>query len=123
LPLEAAENHMTMAGVTSPAFTEAKTWFSADIAPGSSDTLVGGSQRKRDFFFELNAELIVYGRTEPGAHVIMGDEIELREDGTFTQRLALPEGVLPLDFCARSSDGSEQKFISLQVDKATIVYP
>jgi uncharacterized protein len=101
----------------------------ADIAPVSSEEVIkaGASERmprQRDFFFQLDAELIVYGRTEPGALVTMdGHSMELREDGTFTQRLALPEGVLPLAFSARPVDAGEEKTITLRVGRTTTVHP
>jgi Uncharacterized protein conserved in bacteria len=79
---------------------------------GGSSAYMGGAseqlQLRRDFFFELNTELIVYGRTEPGADVWMGTKkiTVLREDGSFSLRCALPEGAVPLDFTAQSNDKS-----------------
>ncbi|MCK5180365.1 MAG: DUF4912 domain-containing protein, partial [Candidatus Omnitrophica bacterium] len=64
------------------------------IAGGASEQLKGASEQptpKRNFFFEIGTELIVYGRTEPDAEVHLGDKkIQLREDGTFSLRFALP---------------------------------
>ncbi len=124
---ETGAMEMTMDRATSPVFTEENSWFSGDIMPCSSAVFGGASERmtgQRDFNFHINAELVVFGRTEPGARVTMdGREIELRGDGTFTRRLAFPEGVLPLDFCARPADGSAQKTITLTVGKTTFVHP
>jgi hypothetical protein len=104
-----------------------KTCFSAAMSPDmqniSSDSNIPGGaseQRQRGFFFHLDAELIVYGRTEPGAKVTVdGQDIELRDDGTFSQRLAFPEGALPLDFFAHSADGRDRKRITLSVQRTT----
>jgi len=81
---------------------------------GFLDTGASEQQYKqRKFFFEIGTELIVYGRTEPDAKVILGDkEIKLREDGTFTLRFALPDNSkIPLDFTATSADGEEKRSI------------
>ncbi|MFH1848538.1 MAG: DUF4912 domain-containing protein, partial [Candidatus Omnitrophota bacterium] len=67
----------------------------------------------RKFFFELNTELIVYGRTEPDAEVWLGDKkIDLRPDGTFSMRFALPDGEIPLEFKAVSKDKIQKRRIS-----------
>jgi len=51
----------------------------------------------RQFWFNLNAELVVYGATEPNARVTLGGrEIKLRPDGTFSYRFALPDGFFEL---------------------------
>jgi hypothetical protein len=123
--LRGSEN--TSSFMMHPASADEKSFFSADNAHLSSETSRGGAseqRRPRGFRFQLDAELIVYGRTEPGAQVtIDGHGIELRNDGTFTRRLAFPEGVLPLQFSARPADGSDEKNIALTVGKTTIVYP
>ena len=51
----------------------------------------GGGQpalrREKDFNFEVDAEMIIYGATKPGAHVTLsGEPVRLRPDGTFTVR-------------------------------------
>lgn len=49
----------------------------------------------------MRAEVILYGATTPGGRVTLGDEpIEVRSDGTFSIRLALPEGrhAMPITF-------------------------
>lgn len=86
---------------------------SEQFAPSSAG---GASEQKsapQDFFFELGTELIVYGRTEPDAVVFWGDRmIPLREDGTFSLRMALPTDThIPLDFKAISYRKKEQRTI------------
>ena len=57
---------------------------------GSGGLLPGGKARK--FWFQLDAELIVYGATEPNARVtLQGEPVKLRPDGTFTMRFSLPD--------------------------------
>jgi len=89
----------------------------AMIGASESLTSMGGASeqlgKKRQFFFELGTELIVYGRTEPTAQVWHGNkQIPLRPDGTFSLRFALPDdGFIPLDFKAISHDKIEVRTI------------
>jgi len=88
--------------------------------PGGASDFVGEKMKHRKFFFELDAELIVYGRTEPDAEVYLGDKkIHLRQDGTFTLRFALPDGKIPLGFTAISNDKEEIRKISTTVERNT----
>ena len=74
----------------------------------------------RQFFFQLDAELIVYGATEPNARVtIQGEPIQLRADGTFTKRYALPDARQILPAVATSPDGYEERRIVLAVERNT----
>ncbi len=76
--------------------------------------------RERNFWFVLNTELIVYGATEPDATVtVQGEPIQLRPDGTFTLRFALPDGNLDIPVAARSNDGIETITITPTVVKQT----
>jgi len=61
-------------------------------AVSSFSSPFGGMERK-GFWFNVNAELIIYGATEPNAQVTIGGRvIKLRPDGTFSYRFALPDG-------------------------------
>ncbi len=76
--------------------------------------------KARKFFFKLDAELIVYGATEPTAKVmIQGEPIQLRPDGTFTMRFSLPDGRQILPAVAYSADGVEERTIVLAVERNT----
>lgn len=86
------------------------SWGSGGYAP----------QQGRGFWMVLNTELVVYGATDPDATVTVdGRPIELRPDGTFTLRYALPDGerVIPVE--ATSPDGVEVRTITPQVSKST----
>ncbi len=92
---------------------------------GASDQIFSGASehRQRQFFFEIGAELIVYGRTEPHATVWLQDqEISLRPDGTFSLRYALPDGKIPFDFKARSYDQFETRRILTSVERMQTKY-
>jgi hypothetical protein len=78
--------------------------------------------RKRDFDFEVEAEMIIYGTTRPDAHVTLsGEPVKLRSDGTFTVRLAMPDRRQVLPVVASSGDGMEQRTIVLAVERNTKV--
>ncbi len=68
------------AGITSPGMT---------AAPARA-----GEELPKKFWFNINAELVLYGATEPDAQVaIAGQPIRLRPDGAFSYRFALPDGI------------------------------
>ena len=76
--------------------------------------------RLTSFWFNVNAELIVYGATEPGAKVTLGGhEIKLRPDGTFSYRFALPDGKYELPAIAISADGTDGRSAELKFARET----
>lgn len=76
--------------------------------------------RKRGFHFQVDAELLVYGSTEPDAHVtLQGEPVKLRPDGTFTVRFSLPNCRQVIPAVAASHDGFEQRTIVLAVERNT----
>jgi hypothetical protein len=75
---------------------------------------------ERKFWFNLNAELVLYGATEPDATVTVdGRQIRLRPDGTFSYRFALPDGRYPLTIAAEAADGSDRRSAKLEFSRAT----
>jgi uncharacterized protein len=80
----------------------------------------GAGERRRGFWFNVNAELIIYGATEPDAKVTIGERrIKLRPDGTFSFRFALPDGQYPLPAAATSADGEETREARLEFRRST----
>jgi hypothetical protein len=85
---------------------------------GSGGLLPGG--KSRAFWFKLDAELIVYGATEPTARVtLQGEPVKLRSDGTFTMRYSLPDSRQIIPAVAISPDGVEERTIVLAVERNT----
>jgi hypothetical protein len=77
-----------------------------------------GSLKK--FHFDIDAELIVYGKTEPTAHVTLQNEpVKLRPDGTFTMLFSLPDSRQIIPAVATSADGVEERTIVLAVERNT----
>ena len=76
--------------------------------------------RMRKFWFQLDAELIVYGATEANARVtLQGEPVKLRPDGTFTMRFSLPDSRQIIPAVAASADGVEERTIVLAVERNT----
>ncbi len=85
---------------------------------GSGGLMLGGKPRK--FWFQIDAELIVYGATEPTARVtLQGQPVKLRPDGTFTMRFSLPDGRQIIPAVAVSPDGIEERTIVLALERNT----
>jgi len=78
--------------------------------------------RDQDFLFSVDAEMIIHGTTRPDAHVTLGGEpIKLREDGTFSVRMNLPDRRQVLPMTSSSRDRSTQQTIVLAIERNTKV--
>ncbi len=88
--------------------------------PGSVSSPFGApEQAARGFWFSINAELILYGATEPDATVTMGGRpIQLRPDGTFSCRFSLPEGEHAVTVTAVSAQGDTRQ-VELRFSRST----
>lgn len=76
----------------------------------------------KDFVFELDAEVIVYGVCQSNAHVtVRGEPVKLRPDGTFTLRMAMPNQRQVIPAVACTPDGGEQRTIVLAIERNTKV--
>ncbi|MDB6055214.1 MAG: hypothetical protein JWN25_2737 [Verrucomicrobiales bacterium] len=85
-----------------------------------SSAFGGESSKPKSFWFNVNAELIIYGATEPDATVtIGGKKIKLRPDGTFSFRFILPDGKFDLPAIATSSDGDDSRVAALKFSRST----
>lgn len=74
------------------------------------------------FDFEVDAELIVHGTTQPDAVVTLhGEPVKVRSDGTFAVRFNLPNRRHVLPMVAISRDGTQQRTIILAIDRNTKV--
>lgn len=90
---------------------------------GSVSSPFGGSVESKGFWFNVNAELIIYGATEPTAEVTIGGKvIKLRPDGSFSYRFALPDGNYDLPAVAVSADRSEARSAELKFSRSTSYY-
>jgi len=75
-----------------------------------------------NFEFEVDAEMIVYGVTNPDSHVsVRGEPVKVRPDGTFTVRMSLPNHRQVIPVVASAANGAEQRTIVLAVERNTKV--
>jgi hypothetical protein len=87
---------------------------------GASGSALSGG--RREFCFQVDAELVVYGVTDPDAHVtIRGEPVRLQSDGSFRMRFTLPNRRQVLPVVASSGDGVQQRTIVLAVERNTKV--
>jgi hypothetical protein len=94
-------------------------WSSGMLGSMASGMLRPAAERN-GFWFVLDAELIVYGATEPDAKVtVQGRPVALRPDGTFTLRFQLPDGTQVIDATAVSADSVFRKTITPTVRRET----
>jgi uncharacterized protein len=74
----------------------------------------------KKFFFDLDAELIVYVKTDPSATVTLQNEpVKINPDGTATMRFSLPDSRQIIPAVATSGDGMEEQTIVLAVERNT----
>jgi uncharacterized protein len=84
--------------------------FSADVIPA----------RPRQFWLVADAELIVYGATEPDATVTIGDrKIKLNSDGTFRFQMSFQDGVIDYPIKAVAIDGEQTRSIHMNFERET----
>ncbi|MBI3319098.1 MAG: DUF4912 domain-containing protein [Candidatus Omnitrophica bacterium] len=72
------------------------------------------------FGLRVDAELVVYGATDPKAAVtIQGEPVHLRPDGSFSVRMTLPDGTQTIPVEATSSQRYERRVITPIVSRRT----
>ncbi|MGO8836466.1 MAG: DUF4912 domain-containing protein [Limisphaerales bacterium] len=92
----------------------------SSLGVSSLSSPFGGLEQSKGFWFNVNAELIIYGATEPTAKVTLGGhEIKLRSDGSFSCRFALPDGKYDLPAVAVSADGTDGRAADLKFSRQT----
>ncbi|MDR2344960.1 MAG: DUF4912 domain-containing protein [Planctomycetaceae bacterium] len=89
---------------------------------GGSASGVGNISEKtrRNFNFNIDADIIIHGKTDPSVQVTVKNEpITINSDGTFSVRFSIPEKrhVFPIE--AESSDGVEVQRVILTMERNT----
>lgn len=80
------------------------------------------SFRRAPFAFHVDAELVVFGKTQPGAFVTLaGQPVKVRPDGTFTVQRPMVERREVIPVVAGSSDGLEERTVILAIERNTKV--
>jgi uncharacterized protein len=74
----------------------------------------------RKFWLVADAELIVYGATEPDATVYVdGEPIVLRPDGTFRFQMSFQDGELRFPILAVAADGEQTRAVRMEFERQT----
>lgn len=91
-------------------------WASGRNASGAG----GVASRQRSFWLVADAELIVYGATDPSATLRIGEEVvPLAEDGTFRIQVPFRDGQQMYPITAVASDGEQRRHITLEFARTT----
>ncbi len=76
--------------------------------------------RPRKFWLVADAELIVYGATEPDATVTIGGRpIKLNPDGTFRFQMSFQDGLIDYPIMAVAADGEQTRSIHMKFTRET----
>ncbi len=76
--------------------------------------------RPRKFWLVADAELIVYGATEPDATVTIGDrQIKLNPDGTFRFQMSFQDGLIDYPIVAVAADGEQTRSVHMKFNRET----
>lgn len=113
------------AAVSSYVFPSGAGMWAVPTASGQNMSGAGFSgnlaeARPRKFWLVADAELIVYGATEPDATVTIGDrKIKLNSDGTFRFQMSFQDGVIDYPIKAVAIDGEQTRSIHMNFERET----
>jgi len=116
-----AGGSLDLASITSDAISVSPSSFGA-TSLSSMDVISSptGDIGHAPFRLEVNAELIIYGATEPGATLQVGDRIlPVERDGTFRLRYTLPNGAHDLSLKATAARTGEEGWAELRFARDT----
>ncbi|PPS45182.1 DUF4912 domain-containing protein [Chroococcidiopsis sp. TS-821] len=100
----------TMSGIGMSGVGMSGVGFSASAIP----------MRPRQFWLIADAELIVYGATEPDATVTIGGRpIKLNPDGTFRFQMSFQDGLIDYPIKAVAADGEQTRSIHMKFTRET----
>ena len=89
-------------------------------ASGRSESGAGLMARQRSFWLVADAELIVYGATDPYARLtIGGEEVPLSAEGTFRVQVPFRDGQQLYPIEAVAADGEQKRNITLEFRRTT----
>ncbi len=113
---------MSMSGLTmSGAGMSGLTMSGAGMSGvGMSGVGFGAPMRPRQFWLVADAELIVYGATEPDATVYIGGQpIKLNADGTFRFQMSFQDGLIDYPIFAVAADGEQNRAVHMKFERET----
>ncbi len=91
-------------------------------ASGLNESGIGGVIAQRSFWLVADAELIVYGATDPAAQLFIEDEpVPLANDGTFRLQVPFRDGTQNYSIKAIDKDGVDTRNITMKFERFTPV--
>lgn len=119
--------HAPIESVSSYVFPSGVGMWALPTASGVNMSGVGMSgvgfesmPRQRQFWLVADAELIVYGATEPDATVTIGGrKIELNPDGTFRFQMSFQDGLIDYPIVAVAADGEQSRNVHMKFNRET----
>jgi len=91
-------------------------------ASGLNESGIGGVAPARSFWLVADAELIVYGATDPSAKLFIEDEeVPLANDGTFRLQVPFRDGIQNYSIKAIDKDGIDSRNITMKFERVTPV--
>lgn len=99
----------------SPAGWAARGWRHLFAAQRSSAHLAGvpAGSGLRGLWVRVDTDLVIYGATDPRAKIaIQGQPVTVRKDGTFSLRVALPDGTQSIAIDVTSPDGRQTRTVA-----------
>ncbi len=97
---------------------ERKPFSAAMFSPGLFSPVK--AKLPKGFWLWVDTELVIYGATDPKTQVtIQGQPVTLNPDGTFSTRMALPDGTQSIPVEATSSDQQDARTITTTVSRKT----
>ena len=92
----------------------------SEAVSSPSSPFGGGAAGENAFWFNVNAELILYGATEPDATVTIGGRpVDLQADGSFRCRFGLPDGSYAVSVVAVRADNTDGRTVDLRFTRET----
>ena len=89
-------------------------------ASGLNQSGAGLAARQRSFWLIADAELIVYGATDPAASLSIGDRVvPLEADGSFRLQVPFQDGQQVYPIHALAADGEQRRSISMVFSRTT----
>jgi uncharacterized protein len=116
---------LELASLSSYVFPSGVGMWAIPTASGLTMSGVGFSAsappiRPRQFWLIADAELIVYGATEPDATVTIGGRpIKLNSDGTFRFQMSFQDGLIDYPIMAVAADGEQNREIHMKFERET----
>jgi uncharacterized protein len=119
----ASIQHVPTESLSSFVFPSGAGLWALPTASGISDVGFSASAapiRPRQFWLVADAELIVYGATEPDATVTIGGRpIKLNPDGTFRFQMSFQDGLIDYPILAVAADGEQTRSIHMKFNRET----